>query len=63
MTDKNTYLVYWGDIDGEIAVALYGDLASARAAATELAKEHPGQEFYIAALMTTLRAETVVKEV
>ena len=57
------YLVYWDGEDGEIIAYTYTDLAVARSAATANAKDRPGREFYIAALMTTFRAEIEVKEV
>lgn len=66
MTDCNTktttkYLVYTDD--EEFHVEAYDDLASARAAASRYAMDHPGDEFHVAAHMATFRAETVVKEV
>lgn len=68
MTDCNTktttkYLVYWENNSLEPDFGVYGDLATARAAASDLAERHPGQEFHVAAHMATFRAETVVKEV
>lgn len=64
MTDKTKYLVYyWDEDDCSFRGELFDDLASARAYASDQAKDHPGQEFHVATHMTTFRAETVVKEV
>lgn len=63
MTDKNTYLVYWEGADGEIVAYTYTDLSAARSAAAANARERPGREFHLAALMTTFRAEVEVKEI
>ena len=57
------YLVYWEDDSLEPDFGVYDDLATARAAASELAKRYPGKEYHVAAHMATFRAETVVKEV
>lgn len=65
MTDKTTtkYLVYWESDSLEPDFGVYYTLEAARKKASELASNHPGKEYHIAAHMTTFRAETVVKEV
>lgn len=64
MTGKTTttYLVYWYDVDDEIRGERIPDLARARKRASGLAHNHPGQGFYIAAHVTSFRAEITVKE-
>ena len=58
-----TYLVIqYGDRDDH-TIETYSDLASARAVASQAAMNHPGEEFHVAAHMTTFRAEITVKEV
>lgn len=70
MTDCNTktatkYVVYV-DATERSNGGIYHithDINEARTIAQEQAMESPGQEFHVAAHMTTFRAETVVKEV
>lgn len=57
------YIVYWEGDSLEPDFGVYYTLATARTKASELASNHPGKEFHIAAHMATFRAETVVKEV
>lgn len=65
MSDENNTIYFvFGVSEGILyEIDTYFDLKTAKEAAIKLAKSCSGDEIHVAKLLTTFRAETVVKEV